>query len=73
MRSRVSSKGQVTLPKEARESLGLEPGDDVAFELTKGDTVILRRVESDAAYHLAVSETRGEWSSKADNKAFRYL
>jgi len=73
MRSRLSSKGQVTIPKEVRESLGLEPGDDVTFELITDDAVILRRVEPDAAYNLAVSESLGEWSSKADNKAFRYL
>ena len=74
MRSRLSSKGQVTIPKEVRESLGLEPGDHVTFELITGDAVILRRVEpDDAIYHLAISETLGEWASDADNEAFRYL
>ena len=73
MRSRLSSNGRVTIPKEVRELLGLEPGDDVTFELTKGDTVILRRVEPDAAFYLAVSETLGEWGSDADNEAFRCL
>lgn len=29
---RVSSKGQVTIPKEIREELGIEPGDEIAFE-----------------------------------------
>jgi len=73
MRSRLSSRGQVTIPKEVRESLGLEPGDHVTFELITGDAVILRRVESDAGYHLAISETLGEWVSDADNEAFRHL
>lgn len=31
---RVTTKGQVTIPKEIRERLGIEPGDEVAFEET---------------------------------------
>ena len=73
MRSRLSSNGRVTIPKEVRELLGLEPGDDVTFEFASGDGVILRRVEPDAAFDLALSETLGEWGSDADNEAFRYL
>ena len=29
---RVTTKGQVTIPKEIREELGIEPGDEVTFE-----------------------------------------
>jgi len=29
---RVTTKGQVTIPKEIREDLGIEPGDEIAFE-----------------------------------------
>lgn len=29
---RVTAKGQVTIPKEIREALGIEPGDEIAFE-----------------------------------------
>jgi len=29
---RVTTKGQVTIPKEIREELGIEPGDEVRFE-----------------------------------------
>lgn len=32
---RVTTKGQVTIPKEIREVLGIEPGDEVAFEQTE--------------------------------------
>ena len=31
MESALTSKGQVTIPKEAREHLGLKPGDRVKF------------------------------------------
>lgn len=31
---RVTTKGQVTIPKAIREALGIEPGDEVTFERT---------------------------------------
>jgi len=37
---RVTSKGQVTIPKEIREELGIEPGDEVTFEPTDGGYAI---------------------------------
>jgi AbrB family looped-hinge helix DNA binding protein len=73
MRSRLSSDGRVTIPKEVCESMGLVTGDEVTFEITAGDAVILCRVDADAAYRLAVSGTPGEWGSEADNVAFRNL
>jgi AbrB family looped-hinge helix DNA binding protein len=29
---RITTKGQVTIPKEIRKALGIRPGDEVAFE-----------------------------------------
>jgi len=29
---RVTTKGQITIPKEIRDALGIEPGDEVDFE-----------------------------------------
>ena len=40
----VTSKGQVTIPKEIRERLALERGERVSFELTETGTVVLRKV-----------------------------
>ena len=74
MHSKLSSKGQVTIPKEVRETLGLEPGNFVTYEFLDDDAVILRRVEPyDAAFHLAVSDTLVEWGSPEDEDAFRDL
>jgi len=44
--SSVTSKGQVTIPKEIRDSLGIEKGDRVIF-LKDGDVVIFRKVKDE--------------------------
>ena len=73
MTSRLSAKGQVTIPKQVRDGIGLRPGDHVAYELHDG-VAILRKAESfDAEYHRALSATLSEWSSPADDEAFRDL
>ena len=38
----VTSKGQVTIPKQVRERLGIRAGSRVAFELTETGEVVLR-------------------------------
>ena len=40
----VTSKGQVTIPKEIRERLALERGEKVSFELTEDGDVVLRKI-----------------------------
>jgi antitoxin PrlF len=68
--SRLSGKGQVTIPAEIREKLRLEAGDLVIYELRE-DGVVLRRAEPfDVAYHAALSGTLDEWSSPEDEEAF---
>lgn len=42
----VTSKGQVTIPKEIREMLGVIEGDKVIF-LVEGDRVLMRKVASE--------------------------
>jgi AbrB family looped-hinge helix DNA binding protein len=41
----LTSKGQVTIPKEVREALGLEPGDRLCFEV-RGDGIVEVRAET---------------------------
>ena len=40
--SRLSSKGQVTIPKSIREALNLSEGDRVAFVVEQGKVVITK-------------------------------
>ena len=71
--SRLSSKGQVTIPKEIRDAVRLKPGDMVAYEVRNG-IVTIKRVEAlDTAFHSAVSETLAEWATPEDDQAFRDL
>lgn len=43
--SSVTTKGQVTIPIELREKLGIKPGDRVGF-VTEGKRVLLQRQET---------------------------
>lgn len=68
--SRLSSKGQVTIPKPVRERLELQPGDLVAYDLER-DEIVLRKVEPfDADFHAALESTLSEWASPEDDEAF---
>jgi AbrB family looped-hinge helix DNA binding protein len=42
MKSSISSKGQITVPIEIREKLGLLPGTPVRFELRDGEAVLYK-------------------------------
>lgn len=45
---RLTSKGQVTIPQDIREALGLLPHTEVEFEID-GDSVRLRKARSSAS------------------------
>lgn len=58
--SRVTEKGQVTIPKPIREELGIEPGDEITFEKTEAGYVVRKEVD----------ESRFEkWRGIADTEA----
>ncbi len=42
---RVTEKGQVTIPKELREALGIGAGSEVEFERAE-DTLVVRKIKS---------------------------
>lgn len=56
--AKVMSKGQVTIPKDVRNVLGISNGDRVSF-IVEGDTV---RIVNSAVYAMQMlqQETKGE-------------
>lgn len=70
--SRVTKKGQVTIPKSVRDELGIRPGDDIEFVATKEGYRIEKNVEenpfekwrgvadTDESVEEKMTELRGE-------------
>ncbi|MGC9947610.1 MAG: AbrB/MazE/SpoVT family DNA-binding domain-containing protein [Bryobacteraceae bacterium] len=45
--STVTSKGQITIPKQIRDRLRLEPGDRVEFQVDRQGQIIMRAKDVD--------------------------
>lgn len=52
--ARVTSKGQITIPKKVRDDLGMKAGDRIAFTL-RPDGLVLMRVKNKSVMSLAGS------------------
>lgn len=80
MTAKVSEKGQITIPKVLRDSLGLEPGTELDFEEQDGRLVATPVVRADPLEKLvgliarvdvddAIARMRGPgWSPKIDGR-----
>jgi len=71
----LSSKNQIVIPKEAREALGVKPGDKLLIIVHSGEVTVMKRP---AKYHLAIQglarglygpdylkKERASWKSKS--------
>lgn len=71
--SKLTRKYQATIPEPVRAALHLEAGDAIAFDLD-GDEVRVRKARPvDLAFARALEDTLQEWSSPADDDAYRDL
>jgi antitoxin PrlF len=63
LKAKVTSKGQLTIPKEVRRALGVREGDSLLFEVNEDDEQVRVRVErkpvSFADYEGAWREGKG--------------
>ncbi len=65
--SKLSSKGQTTIPATVRRQLGIGPGDAICYQVKEG-TVILSKVEKiDVGWAQAIENTLGEWVGAEDD------
>lgn len=72
--SRLTTKGQITIPKAVRDSLSLGEGDLVVFTVADGQATmrkIAMRVE--VADRDAATAQLDEWGGTADSDAYRDL
>lgn len=68
--SKLTAKGQTTIPREVREQLSLEPGDLISYQIDDG-AVRLRKLEPIDIGHLrAVQASLSEWESPEDAEAY---
>ncbi len=72
--SRITSKGQITIPKAVRSALGLQDGDLVSFALDD-EQATLRKIaqQTESAPASTVGTELTEWASPADEDAYRDL
>jgi len=69
MRSKVGPKGQVVIPKEIRDMLGIEPGSEVVFEVTEKGVLVRRPAEESDVDELAsVVPRRDKLKTEVDFK-----
>lgn len=65
-KARLGAKARVVLPKEARQALGLRPGDSFAFVIDGSDVRVVR-VPTEGDDRFACFS---EWASEADCKGY---
>lgn len=72
--SKITSKGQTTIPASLRKALNLMPGDDVIF-MQDGNTLLLKKaMPLDIMYYRSLqSDFSNEWDSEEDHEAYNDL
>lgn len=72
--ARLTSKFQATIPKEIRQHLHLEKGDEVLYELLPDNSVVVRKTSPlDLNYLRALNAIMNEWESDEDEEAYKNL
>ena len=68
--SKLTSKGQATIPKKVRQALGLRQGDILRFDVEGNRAVLSKVTIAEDDYLQGVEVGLSEWSSPADEDAY---
>ncbi len=60
--SSISEKGQITIPKEIRDKLGIVQGDRLIFDL-RGDAIIVKKVSINSLSEIL--DNQKSWSKSS--------
>ncbi len=61
---KITSKGQITIPKEIRDTLGVSSGDKILFEKRNGDIIIKKAQKNDVVSVLDQTQPLGKKAEK---------
>jgi antitoxin PrlF len=64
--ARVTSKGQVTIPKEVRERLGVRAGEDIGFE-ERGGLFVVSKVVPESPFDKWVGKLKHLKGRRSDD------
>jgi antitoxin PrlF len=67
--ARITSKGQMTIPKRIRDAARLTSGDVVVLEVEEGRVTMRKLPPAEDRYLTGVQETLEEWNSAEDEDA----
>ncbi len=65
--SKISVKGQTTIPAPVREVLGLRPGDLIQYALEDGKVVLQKFSLDDVLYLKSMEQHLSEWAGTEDD------
>ena len=66
--AKITSKGQVTVPKKVRESLGIKEGDYLGYEVNEDNAVIRKIPKIDVEWANSIKNTLTEWEDELDDE-----
>jgi len=64
--AKVTSKGQITIPKKVRDKLGVQPGEEISFE-SKGDAFYIRKVLRKSPFDNWVGKLKTQAKHRTDD------
>ncbi len=71
--SKLTKKYQATIPASVRQLLHLDAGDEIAFDIEDDDVHLRKAQPMDLEFAKSLEGTMNEWSSEADEEAYRAL